>query len=608
MDWVPKISEGFDVLSIELNAEQGFILAFVDGHNSAAQIAELTGTPENELQQILQFLIHKGILETGPENLTQPVAAPPAAPASPIKEGLDALLGPVSPADPDLDAEAWEDQTDVDTNLSEKDPVSQTQDFADDDDDFLATEPPTQATDFLAPDVTSDDQRHDFAHDPSDPTAVEADGLADIELSDAADHDAAPDLPNALVPPDNLDLSSADFAQDQADFGDNFTLELEAAALAAKASIDLGFDKTSSAAQEAAAIVVDDEALKIPSAQDDSEILFAEDKTADAEEEVLFVSDAIGLVDPDDQEIVLFDSSVDDDELAADDQPLAALTAASLESAIDPAALAGAEALTGGEPNDVEDLPIEALQSAPDATESAHFMDIAQAAEILPVAALAVFGELAKRNVETRRQEAALGEGETLFAYALDPSPIVASTLLANPSCGQQHAIFFASYQTESEALHELSLHGRFIEDAQVRAALLKNPAIDDSSLAILLSGFSAADLATLAADPNASLGARQAAANAFAGEYDKLLPQDRATILLSREGIFLPLLADQEIDEDTIDLLCQERYDSADLLQAFFAYPGTPYRLLQVLYRQRSVMENDALKQALRAHPNWPQ
>lgn len=594
MTWVPKIRAGFDVLSVELSAEQGFVLAFIDGETDANQLAELTDNDLSGITVLLEQLVAEGVLEEAPrdeKDLAEADASLNQSESQQQDQGsdLDQILGPVSQDFSDAAPDEWEDHTEVDAKMPDDEGFREADDFLTDatpDGDISSLDAELAVddlTDFaneagdelfdktpLSADFNGlesiDNKPADSVHEPADLVADTGDDASDDEeeiLAVADDDDASDDEEEILVIADDDDASS-DEEEILVIAGDDDANDEEE-----EIPVDPDEEDASDEEEVIFAVADDDDA-----SGDEEEILVIADDgdASEEEEEIPFVAD--------EEEVPL----VDDDESPADAENTAE------NSNVD-------------DGDKIESLPLDALQEA----ELFPFPDIALAADILPVSALAVYGELMQQELSERKQGAALGDGENLLAYALDPDPLVAKALLSNPGCQKATALFFVQHQHNPECLHELAMHSHLMEDAEIAAALLKNPQVPETVLPALMAKLGAHELADLAANESAAVNARQAAANGFLPKYMQLLPQDREDLLLLHDGLYLPLLAGQEIDEDTVDLLCQERYDSEGMLRALIAYSGTPLRLLQVLYRQPLTMQNDDIKAALRAHINWP-
>ena len=520
MNWVPKIREGFDVLSVQLSADLGFVLAFVDGQNDVQQIAELTDHDLSSLYLLLKQLVTEGVIEDGPEDAglalgQEEQGGEEQGPQDFFGSELDDILGPVSQGFDDEALDDWGDRTDVDP-------------------------------------------------------AIPAEGALD-----EADFPVDRIMPSAVSDEGSAELVDEQMLENLSDFSNELGDDL--------------FAKTPVSATSHIEDIV---------SQSKADAILAE---ARDEEEIAFVEDDSDAVDAEDEEEILV--IADDDDDSDDDEEEIAFVEDDAADVTDSAAVGMSESALLDLEAKIDILPMDALQES----EPFPFLEISLAAEILPVSALDVYGELMQQKPSQRRQDAALGEGERLLAYALDPDPLVANALLANSSCKKETAVFFAQHQAHSECLHELVSHSRLMDEAEIRTALCNNPQVPESAIPTLIANLDAQALADLAANENAAIHVRQAAAKDFGAKYSALLPQVREALLLQRDGLFLPLLAADGIDDDTVDLLCQERYDSGDMLRALVAFAGTPMRLLQVLYRQQLTMDNDDIKAGLRAHPNWP-
>lgn len=76
-EWKPKVKEGLKWESLNLSAEEGFLLSRLDGATSVDALTHLTGLPKEKVQQALQKLSTSGAIDA-PQ---KPTLAKPAAPA-----------------------------------------------------------------------------------------------------------------------------------------------------------------------------------------------------------------------------------------------------------------------------------------------------------------------------------------------------------------------------------------------------------------------------------------------------------------------------------------------------------------------------------------------
>ena len=86
--WKPKLQGLRDWSSLDLTPTEAFVLSRVDGATDAEQLAQVSGLPREEVEQVLERLVIEGAIEAPP--VTPPAPAPrsvPAKPSAPAQHG-----------------------------------------------------------------------------------------------------------------------------------------------------------------------------------------------------------------------------------------------------------------------------------------------------------------------------------------------------------------------------------------------------------------------------------------------------------------------------------------------------------------------------------------
>lgn len=94
----PKLARDLDYTSLQINAEEGFLLSRIDGQTSAAELCQLTGLSAEQIDAMLNKLQALGALQPQPPTTAKPALAPGAQSANPDLADLadDAEQGAVS--------------------------------------------------------------------------------------------------------------------------------------------------------------------------------------------------------------------------------------------------------------------------------------------------------------------------------------------------------------------------------------------------------------------------------------------------------------------------------------------------------------------------------
>lgn len=79
--WKPKVTDGTDLTTLDLNAEEGFVLSRVDGLSTIDDLTHVTGMDREQVKGILKKLIKGGAVDRPP-----PVRKPGAKKAAPKKQ------------------------------------------------------------------------------------------------------------------------------------------------------------------------------------------------------------------------------------------------------------------------------------------------------------------------------------------------------------------------------------------------------------------------------------------------------------------------------------------------------------------------------------------
>jgi len=77
--WIPRLSQGRDLLALQLGPVEGFVLSRIDGNTDVEQLGLVTGLTAARLEAILDRLVSEGAVEA-------PRSAPPGAPARRLPE------------------------------------------------------------------------------------------------------------------------------------------------------------------------------------------------------------------------------------------------------------------------------------------------------------------------------------------------------------------------------------------------------------------------------------------------------------------------------------------------------------------------------------------
>lgn len=122
-DWKPKVRPDLDWVSLDISAEEGFVLSRLDGNTHARDLTNLTGLPPARLEGILARLHEQGVFDGAP-----PFAEAPEVPApkrETLKEALDEAEEALDEAEEALDEadealdEAEEDVEEVEEEIDE---------------------------------------------------------------------------------------------------------------------------------------------------------------------------------------------------------------------------------------------------------------------------------------------------------------------------------------------------------------------------------------------------------------------------------------------------------------------------------------------------------
>ncbi len=100
--WKPKLVDGTDLTSLDLNAEEGFVLSRVDGRTTVDDLTHVTGMNRDQVKGILKKLIRTGAVDRPPPRAAKKKAAVPKTAPAPVPE-MDLPV-------PDLDEPRDEDQ------------------------------------------------------------------------------------------------------------------------------------------------------------------------------------------------------------------------------------------------------------------------------------------------------------------------------------------------------------------------------------------------------------------------------------------------------------------------------------------------------------------
>ena len=305
----------------------------------------------------------------------------------------------------------------------------------------------------------------------------------------------------------------------------------------------------------------------------------------DDDEEIVLFSTSTDEAPPEDEEIVLFETSTDEPDVAA-------------------AGVAAVPPVPSATPESAPEPPPPPASPPRPTYERAS---VAAVADVLPIDALDVYGQLKDKAWRARAEMARQAQGAALQALCLDPDPEVISALFDNPAVDVEIVKLMARAQRSDEALIVLGARSPHVTELEVQALLLGNTHTPEGLLQMILGELSLDQLFAASIKQQLAEPARELARSLLRERFVKSTPHVRSQLVLDTAGACLAAIPDFVLDEDTADLLAHHKYTDAALVSVLAENQSTPLRLLQILYRQPVVLQTPSLREALISHPNWP-
>ena len=208
---------------------------------------------------------------------------------------------------------------------------------------------------------------------------------------------------------------------------------------------------------------------------------------------------------------------------------------------------------------------------------------------------------------ETRLNLAKTSGGEVLLALCFDPASTIIVAIISNPNANLVHARLIAAHHQTSAGLMALAKRPAFMADSIVQRGLLQNPLSSSATLSRFLASY---NLFKLANTVNGHESTEKGRAQARQVLRDKMClgtPEDVAHFIMQTEGRNLKVLGAETLSQETLDILCRERYTSEMLVTNLIAWPALPPRLIEHLLRQPIVRQNRQLRSKLLGHRHCP-
>jgi hypothetical protein len=212
--------------------------------------------------------------------------------------------------------------------------------------------------------------------------------------------------------------------------------------------------------------------------------------------------------------------------------------------------------------------------------------------------------EYAHLPVEERVRYAREGAPDTLLALCFDTSASVLHAALAHPAFQLAHARVAARSHGTHEGLEAIAQSSAFVNDSEVRAALLGNPAASDTTIVAVADG-TLSEIYKRTTDARIAERTRAVVRAHFQDRFRVRGSDERAAVIMSSEGACLALLGGFGLDARTSQILTGQFGMGSTLATNLARFPGAPPSVLRYLADLPAARNDAQFRGLLVAHPN---